>query len=322
MESKKNLLNHFLALKKAIELCDLKISLDCQSFIATVTDGRSQHKLYPQFISFRDDTKQYVNDLEDDVKFFSGWRPYECLTLPTFTNRQLFKQHIKQNKLLTPEHSFDHSTLTKNVIIKSEGSSFSKNIRGPFKSSSNLILDKSKHEYFERFIPGSIIKIWFWNKWPACYETQAMPKVKGDGKKTIEEILELRTFIRRTKIDYRQLFEVLDYFDCDKDTILDDEQLQTVDFRYGSTLARRNAIREFSYPFSEQQQNTFKFQEISDALWPIICDEHNDNLLYTVDAILDSNDQLWILEANSNPMVHPCTYPIMIKSFTDQSFNN
>lgn len=320
MESKKILLNHFLALKKSIELCDLQINLDCDSFIATVIIGKSQHKLFPQFITFRDGIKQYLNDLEDDTKLFSGWRPYSCTSLPTFSNKNLFKEQLKQHKLHTPEHSHDNNAQIKDVILKKEGSSFSNNIRGPFKNSTEQKL--GENEYFEKFIQGSIVKIWFWNAFPVCYEIQNMPQIKGDGKKTIEEILELRTFIRRTKIDFKRLFEVLDYFDCDKDTIIDREQLQMVDFRYGSPLARRNAISEFTYPFTEEQENTFKLKEISECIWPIVCDELNDNLLYTVDGILDDSKKLWILEANSNPMVHPCAYPMMIKSLMEQPFLN
>lgn len=34
--------------------------------------------------------------------------------------------------------------------------------------------------------------------------------------------------------------------------------------------------------------------------------------LFTLDAMVDAQDHVWLLEMNSNPMVHPDAYPVMM----------
>ncbi|HZX85272.1 MAG TPA: hypothetical protein VFF19_16995 [Reyranella sp.] len=36
--------------------------------------------------------------------------------------------------------------------------------------------------------------------------------------------------------------------------------------------------------------------------------------MFTIDASVDAQSQAWLLEMNSNPMVHPDVYPAMLKS--------
>ena len=60
---------------------------------------------------------------------------------------------------------------------------------------------------------------------------------------------------------------------------------------------------------------------IGQVLWNKAQEEIAGPLAYTVDAILDDNGQLWILEVNSNPFIHPDLYPIMVKTIAKQRKN-
>jgi hypothetical protein len=76
----------------------------------------------------------------------------------------------------------------RDVIVKRSASSFGAQIRGPFRSSLGQPLIAPAGEYFERFIPGTIAKIWYWDAAPVCMETERMPSVRGDGVSTIREL--------------------------------------------------------------------------------------------------------------------------------------
>ncbi|MDB5822416.1 MAG: hypothetical protein JWR21_1120 [Herminiimonas sp.] len=53
---------------------------------------------------------------------------------------------------------------------------------------------------------------------------------------------------------------------------------------------------------------------IGTALWEGIPAGARQDTLFTVDAILDADNRLWVLEMNSNPFVHPLVYPLVIDS--------
>lgn len=314
---KQHLLHHFKALQQSAQIANATVTLDCVTFEVRVQHNKWQtcHTLYPQFISFRDGVKQYLTELSQDATVFAGWRPYPPTRIPSFKDKLQFKTLSKQNGLLTPSHWSLNESPTRDFLIKPRASAFGEGIHGPYPSHHAMTSSTLRfHDhYLEAFIPGRIVKIWFWSKHAVCYEIQDMPRVKGDGVRTIEAILKQRVFIRNTTIDYRRLFEVLDYYECDKDTVLAKDQLMTVDFRYASPLARRNAITEYVAPFEHDQPIQSKtLDQIGNAMWSIVNDEHGQALAYTIDAILDDQQQLWLLDANSNPMLHPCLYPLIL----------
>jgi hypothetical protein len=53
------------------------------------------------------------------------------------------------------------------------------------------------------------------------------------------------------------------------------------------------------------------------CLWNMLSTEVSDYLAYTVDAIWDERDRLWILEVNTNPFVHPWLYAPIIDTLLD-----
>jgi len=43
------------------------------------------------------------------------------------------------------------------------------------------------------------------------------------------------------------------------------------------------------------------------------------NSVFTLDAVIDADDRVWLLEMNSHPMIHPNVYPLMLASvFADE----
>jgi hypothetical protein len=48
-------------------------------------------------------------------------------------------------------------------------------------------------------------------------------------------------------------------------------------------------------------------------LWRSIPEPLRPASLYTVDAIADAEERIWLLEMNCNPAVHPDAYPVMFE---------
>lgn len=291
--------------------------MDCSSFVVTLVKGDVRRELLPKFIVVRDELKQYIDEFDSDALLFAGWRPYKSFALDVFTNSLRFKDFLINNGIATPEYSNDPEAEMFDVLVKPIQSTFGMGIRGPFKQSQQVELDRH-HEYYEKFILGSIVKIWCWNRNPVCFELQPMPQICGDGIKTIDQIIRQRVFIRGTTINYCDLNQVLSYFGRDKNDVIKKNTFQMVDFRYGSPLARRNAINEVTASAQDFPEVQRQIAAIVPAVWQLVQSQYHGDLVFTIDAILDEAHKLWVLEANINPMVHPLVYPIMI----DDMFSN
>ncbi|MGJ7566200.1 hypothetical protein ACSFBM_20295 [Variovorax sp. GB1R11] len=105
-------------------------------------------------------------------------------------------------------------------------------------------------------------------------------------------------------------------FGKDMGSVLDKGVLQVVKFRYGSMRmqpADRQVVRI----------DRASRQAWMSSLWPMglrlveaIPPESRPQTLFTADAVLDTEEKLWILEMNSNPTVHPLAYPAIVAGAT------
>ena len=106
--------------------------------------------------------------------------------------------------------------------------------------------------------------------------------------------------------------QVLAFYGKTIHDVLDNDQRQFFEFRYFHRFPRNNVVYWLDRcdwdvgPYRDQLQHVGKVINV------ILSEESCDLLFYTVDAILDSKEQLWILEANSNPMIHPFLYEDMM----------
>jgi len=54
--------------------------------------------------------------------------------------------------------------------------------------------------------------------------------------------------------------------------------------------------------------------EIGAILWRGIPEEIRPATLFTVDGVVDDEQQIWLLEMNCNPVLHPDAYPLMFET--------
>jgi len=198
---KNNLLNHFKDIQPVLERLGAQAALDARTFQLEVRAGGGRFVLHPQFFGTPKGQSAYTPHFGPDVSRFIGWCPYFNKRWPLSDAKLRFKDYARANGLPTPEYSRDPAAVLEHVVVKRSASSFGRDIHGPFRSSRERALQAERGEYYERFVDGRIVKVWFWNERAVCLEIDRHPTVTGDGRKSIRQLIESRCAQRGLKVD-------------------------------------------------------------------------------------------------------------------------
>jgi hypothetical protein len=312
------LINHLREMQPALLSFGLQASLNVRNFSLTVSDGHRSITLYPQFTEpTNTGVVVYTAGFSPAVKRFIGWRPDYSRQWPLAAEKLAFKAFMTSHGLPTPRHSEDPNAVMQRVIVKKNESTFSEGIRGPFADSAGVALNVHEREYFEEFTPGHIIKIWYWNSEPVAVEETEMLSIIGDGMSSIADIIQVHAHMLGLGAhDLAQYEAFLAYQRRDLGTVLGRGELCAIDFRYNCELPtlRMHDIRIGTEPFHGHEG---LLKRAGRCLWSAIPAAHRNNVVFTVDAMLDPDKNLWFLELNSNPYVHPYVYPHMMRSIKE-----
>lgn len=324
--SKNSLLDHFKLLQQALERNDIEAILNVRDFTVCLRKGRDHRILYPQFLVSVKEVRQYLPAPSPAAEMFAGWLPYRNKRWTIASDKLAFKRFAVAAGLPTPAFSDQPSVPLSDAIIKQVASSFGTGILGPFRSGDAPPINGDRSQYLERFVPGTIVKLWYWDAMPVCMEMDDMPFVKGDGLSSIDKLLSRRLAQKAAlspadrKALREQVENVLRYFGLTLASVLAPDQIQLLDFRYGSTLIRQDRRIVVDLQANPQQFPLHLLPllpllgEVGDILHAAIPAELRAGTLFTTDCILDRENRLWLLEFNSNPTVHPHAYPLMISS--------
>ena len=316
--SKNNFLDHFRLFREAAMAAGGEAILPFDSMNALVRRGGGHWVFFPQFLASVNGVRQYHKVLTDDAFMFAGWLPYQLKRWDIASDKLAFKRYAESVGIAIPPYSSAREKSLRGVIVKKAKSSFGAQIRGPFGHSIDAPIDVASGEYYEQFVEGTLVKVWYWNEEPVCAELDRMPSVVGDGISDLRALILARAdqtgvskSAEREKI-LSQSAPLLRHFGKDMGSVLDKGVRQIVEFRYGSMLmqpADRQVVRI----------DRASGQAWMAPLWPIgrhlieaIPPESRPQTLFTVDAVLDSEERLWMLEMNSNPTVHPLAYSAIV----------
>jgi len=323
--SKNALLDHFKLLQATLGLAELEAIMGLQDFTVYLRNKERQLVLQPQFLAETNGKRHYARNLSENALMFAGWLPYYNKRWPIASDKLLFKQYAAQAGLRIPAYSTVASSELRNVVIKRPRSSFGDQVIGPFRASEQRALDAEKGEYYEQFIAGKIVKIWYWDEQPVCMEVDSRPSVLGDGVSTIEKLI-LRMAQRNGKLapaEQRRILtrceDLLHYHGVQLSTVLAADTRQVVEFRYGTSLARPNKREVLDLQVAPHPQLDAELRNIGYHLFRSIPEDIRRGTLYTVDAMYDKTGKLWLLEMNSNPTVHPYAYRAMVQSLLDRT---
>lgn len=307
---------HFEAISKCLQKIGGRATCNMETGALDIRARGRRVELFPQFGLFRPTGGTgYAQALLESVQFFIGWRPYFNRVWPLSFDKRSFKAFCRANGLEVPRLWTRSEDVEADVLIKRGVSSFSEGISGPYacavvKSSGQAL---ANGEFFEEFIRGEIVKIWYWNAAPVCLEVLPMPTVTGDGTRTLRQLIK-RIKIPHIECDWQACQTIAAYQGLSLDAAVPNGRRVLVEFRYQSILhpvatdfPNTNVLAKFAgTPLMEQLRRS------GEVFWSGIPEGVRQNTLFTVDAILDQNATARFLEINSNPAAHPDVYEPML----------
>lgn len=275
--------------------------------------GNEVRHFQPQFSFTRDGRRYYVPTVESHVVGFIGWRSHAPRNWPLSSQKLAFKAFIMTAGLLTPASWQAPTEAARPFIVKKSKSSFGQGIRGPFGrlDLSDAMQRLEEGEFYEAFVSGRILKAWYWDGVLVCVEVRAPPSVIGDGRSTLFELASRRggRGIDRQALAWMSALQGLRL----EDVPADGRSLE-VDFRYGSFYEAGRFDNENVLSAVNQTAIGAQLRKAGEVLREGIPEEVRKDTLFTLDAVVDAEDRVWLLEMNSNPMVHPDAYPAMLRS--------
>jgi hypothetical protein len=202
-------------------------------------------------------------------------------------------------------------------VVKNELGSFGNGLRGPFRAydprDPAQVLDP-RSGYYETFIRGQVLKAFFWEDRLACLELKDMPTVTGDGASKLRQLVREKVKNSASDEDWIALGSVTAFQDLTLDTILPKGESALIDYRYSSPAYRSRNDNENKVSSVKDTPLGTQLAEIGSILWRGIPEEIRLACLFTVDAIVDEEQKIWLLEMNCNPICHPDTYPLIFET--------
>lgn len=308
-----NLMNHLKSVQRCMDDMRGSAILNVKDLVMLVRVGDRSVYMQPQFTYSSGGRIRYMLQFARHVGGFIGWRPYFTKRWELSTEKLKFKAYACACGVRTPPYWGDSDGASSDVVIKKNRSSFGVGIRGPFRDVDVTMSDQilGEDEYYETFIAGRIAKAWYWNGAFVALELRNPPVLTGDGKRNIEQLAGERC---GRDVDAAALAWVAEYHGCTVTTVLSKGERMLVDFKYGSPYDAPSRENENVLPSYRGSGLEAQFVAAGGKLFEGIPEAVRQNTVFTLDAVVDEHEQVWFVEMNSNPMVHPDVYPAMFRS--------
>jgi hypothetical protein len=314
---KSDFLRHYHGCRRWAEAVGAEVSIDFRSLDLHVRTASGPLRLQAQFVGRKPQVGMYYTpQINPDIVGFVGWLPYFNRTWSLASSKLEFKAHAAAHGVPTPTWGADPSAMTTPFIVKKAQSSFGHGIRGPYRAGDAAAVNALEPgEYCEALVLGKILRAWYWNERLAVLECFEMPKLEGDGKADIATLL--RRCLGRDDRPPEDLDRVLAVQGLTQDTVLAPGQKCYADYRYVSPL---NPTIWANFNVRTELEGTPIHDTMSDAgqiFWRGIPPEIRADTAFVLDAVADENDNVYLLEMNSNAQGHPDFYETMLPSLQE-----
>jgi len=175
-------------------------------------------------------------------------------------------------------------------------------------------------EYFDEYIFGRSTKIWYWGAQATAMESLDPPFIIADGIHSLKEIADSRrgSFDKSYSLDSSA--SMLAWQGWSAASIPPKDERIYLDYKHSTaydrpTLQMRNDLPDQSEAIQAE------LQRIGGILISAVPESIRHLCMFTLDAIIDDQDRLWLLEMNSHPMVHASVYPAMLNEMFHQKTN-
>lgn len=309
-----NLLHHLKHIQAWLTERGASASIALPGCILRVQYKNSYFELQPQF---RSTTAEGIPtvwfELQARSTGFFGWLPYFNKHWPAARSKRVFKEFAAKHGLRTP---LSGAALPdcEAVLIKTDVSSFGEGIRGPYRTGTDEIsrLTLSDAEFYEQFVDGKILKATYWNGVPASAECYEHAMVVGDAKSSVAELIARRKLGIPRPVNDSIVQGILAFDRRDlKDIPAVDEKVR-VDYRYGSVLFEpafhnTNTLADLA-PHTREQLDA-----AGQILLRAVPETIRRHTAFSADGIVDAAGDIWFLEMNCNPHLHPDVYPLILE---------
>ena len=314
---KTSALNHFWALQQCLQKYQgADSSLNPVDFVLQVRARNRHYFLYPQFLGFVDGRMHYTRQLAETSRGFTGWLPYFNKRWPTATSKAAFKDFCGRNGLRSPAMWRSPAPDMRDFLVKQDNRAFGLGMRGPFAAydARDAAQAIDAGGFYEKFVRGRIVKATYWDGRLAAVEIKNMRTTQGNGKSTLRELVSQTMHPETPADEWKPLADVAAYQGLSFDSVPEAGRAVLIDFRYASyslAIDRQNG----DIPKDLEGTPLLKqIRECGPVLWQGIPEAQRPATLFTVDAIADDQDQLWLLEMNCNPVCHPNVYSPMLET--------
>lgn len=316
-------LNHFRALQEWAISQQAEMRLDMRTFQVEVQLGQARCNLYPQFLNTTNGVLSYSPVLSPASGGFIGWLPYRPIKWPLSNDKLEFKRFMQRSGLLTPTLWPHTGDVDKDYVLKQPVGSFGQAVFGPYRVGVDaLSLPEHRNEtreraFAEQFVAGRNVKAWFWGSQPFHLHAHPYPSVRGDGVSRIDALIAKRMERVDGKLpdsaDTSWIVSSLAFQGLGLSDVLPDGVDAWIDYRYG----RRHAADPIQtrpdnmlHLLTEGAQS--QVREAGHHLHNELVKSHGVPVLFALDGVIDADERIWWLEANSNPILPPTGYPLIL----------
>lgn len=312
-------LDHVRWLRRAAKAHGAEVLVELDSMRAFVRHAGRHWVMHPQFLTTIEGRPRYIAVFSDAATHFAGWKPYPHNGWPASKDKLVFKRAARQLGLAVPDTALDDAGEWRDVVVKRAVGSFGEHVHGPYRSSTERPLKVAEGEFYEKFIEGENLKVWYWGSQVIGMERDSVASVVGDGASSIRELIDrhLAQVLRFTEAKLDRLLsrstDLLRFDGLDMDHVLRAGQVQRVEFRYGSDLMKRDdrEVVDLQHDTSPQWE---ALRAAGPLLRRMIPDDVPSPTMFAIDAVRTPDGRIFLLEMNSNPIVNPLAYDAMLAS--------
>jgi hypothetical protein len=292
-------------------------SVDVRDFSLEVRARNRAYRFYPQFTVMSEARQwQYEQRPGPRMRGFAGWLPYFNKRWPIGSGKFQFKDFCAEQGLPTPRSWRAPAPDMRDFLVKLDKQAFGRGMRGPFRSLQAAGAPQALGEgaYYEQFIRGRSLKAWFWEDKLASLEEEEMPMVTGNGRSSVRELMQPQARTTSVAIDWDRGEDLARFQGVTLDTVLPEGQSVLADISFMSPLRPPRVQIDSSLERYKDWPVLDKLRKLGPVLWQGIPETLRPATIYTLDALADENDGVWLLEMNCNPAIHPEAYPLMFET--------
>lgn len=318
-------LNHFRAVNSWIEANGAEARVDVRNFQMEVKGRNRYFRLQPRFLASLGGRLAHVDMLTPEVTGMIGWLPYRTpLRWELGGDKLTFKKFLSGKGFRTPAHWESPAEAAADFILKRPKGSFGYELFGPYKAGSklpaNLLAQTTAGDLFaETFVAGRNLKVWFWGADPFCAHLHEYPVVHGDGASSVRALAENRLqtggLTLDDSADTAVVRQALAYQGVGLDDVPARERQVWLDYRYGRRFLPPGGTVGNDNDWPQMAPSAKAACELlGKTLGDELMQMFTAPVLYAVDGVLDADGAIWWLEMNSNPILPPDGYPLILNT--------